>query len=84
MNEVMTASLPQGLCPSPRMSVHVWRFLTYFKFSTGYLNLNKHLNFLFFYFYLGVSKNKTAIMFLPSQWYTTNNSHDDDDDDDVY
>lgn len=77
MKEARTISLPQGLCPSPKISFHVWRFLTHFKFPTGFFNLNTHLNLCF----LSRSKNKIAIMFLPSQWHTFTNNDDNDDDD---
>lgn len=78
MKEARTISLPQGLCPSPKISFHVWRFLTHFKFPTGFFNLNTHLNLCF----LSRSKNKIAIMFLPSQWHTFTNNDDNNDDDD--
>lgn len=77
MKEARTISLPQGLCPSPKISFHVWRFLTHFKFPTAFFNLNTHLNLCF----LSRSKNKIAIMFLPSQWHTFTNNDDNDDDD---
>lgn len=58
MKEERTMSLPKGLCPSPKI-FHVWRFLTHFKFPTGFFK------YTFEPLFLSRSKNKIAIMFLP-------------------